>query len=90
MKSIGAVLTGALALSASVVTAPAASAETGVVVQKLSVNGGKPIALGTSQTESVTISVTASDDSGISSDLAFLQIDREAGDDWTRARRHSR
>jgi hypothetical protein len=83
VKSIGAVLTGALALAASAVTAPAAYAvETGVVIQKLSVNGGKPIVLGTSQTESFTISVTASDDSGISNDLAFLQIDREVGDDY--------
>lgn len=83
MKSIGAVLTGALALSASAAVAPAAHAtETGVVIQKLSVNGGKPIVLGTSQTESFTISVTASDDSGISKDLAFLQIDREVGDDY--------
>ncbi|KOG33029.1 hypothetical protein [Streptomyces resistomycificus] len=77
------VLTGALVLSASAVTAPVAyAAETGVVIQKLSVNGGKPLVLGTSQTESFTISVTASDDSGISSNLAFLAIDREAGDDY--------
>ncbi|WP_458243353.1 hypothetical protein [Streptomyces sp. MAI_2237] len=83
MKSIGAVLAGALALSASAVVAPPAWAtETGVVIQKLSVNGGKPIVLGTSQSESFTISVTASDDSGISKDLAFLGIDREVGDDY--------
>ncbi|MEU6609504.1 hypothetical protein ABZ922_31370 [Streptomyces shenzhenensis] len=81
--SIGAVLTGVLVLSASAVAAPAAYAvETGVVVQKVSVNGGKPIVLGTSQTESFTISVTASDDSGISSKLAFLQIEREVGEDF--------
>ncbi|MGW1542546.1 hypothetical protein ACWCPM_20305 [Streptomyces sp. NPDC002309] len=83
VKSIGAVLVGALALSASAVTVPAAHAtETGVVIQKLSVNGGKPIVLGTSQNESFTISVTASDDSGISKNLAFLQIDREVGDKY--------
>ncbi|MEU9318468.1 calcium-binding protein [Streptomyces sp. NPDC048295] len=81
--SIGAVLTGAPVLSASAVTAPAAyAAETGVVIQKVSVNGGKPIALGTSQTESFTISATASDDSGISTKLAFLQIKREVGDSY--------
>jgi len=83
MKSMGAVVVGALALSASAVVAPAAYAtETGVVIQKLSVNGGKPIVLGTSQSESFTLSVTASDDSGISKDLAFLGIDREVGDDY--------
>ncbi|OEJ37289.1 hypothetical protein AR457_33530 [Streptomyces agglomeratus] len=81
--SIHAVLAGALVFSASAVTAPAAYAtETGVVIQKLSVNGGKPLVLGTSQTESVTLSVTASDDSGISSNMAFLQIDREVGDEY--------
>ncbi|WP_183154742.1 hypothetical protein [Streptomyces shenzhenensis] len=79
----GAVLTGVLVLSVSAVAAPAAYAvETGVVVQKVSVNGGKPIVLGTSQTESFTISVTASDDSGISSKLAFFGIEREVGEDY--------
>ncbi|MFJ8009459.1 hypothetical protein [Streptomyces fagopyri] len=83
IRSIGAVFTGALVLSATAVTAPVAHAtETGVIIQKLSVNDGKPIVLGTSQTESFTISVTASDDSGISKDLAFLQIDREVGHDY--------
>ncbi|MFE7857716.1 hypothetical protein [Streptomyces sp. NPDC057403] len=82
-KTIGAGLAGALALSASAVVAPPAWAtETGVVIEKLSVNGGKPIVLGTSESESFTISVTASDDSGISKDLAFLGIDREVGDDY--------
>ncbi|MFF4243736.1 hypothetical protein ACFYY2_04605 [Streptomyces sp. NPDC001822] len=81
--SITAVLTGALVLSASAIAAPAAyAADTGVVIKKLSVNGGKPIVLGTSRTESFTISVTASDNSGISSRLAFLQLDREVGDDY--------
>ncbi|MEV0175031.1 hypothetical protein AB0I00_28420 [Streptomyces sp. NPDC050803] len=79
---IGAVLTGALALTGSVLTVAPASAETGVVIEKLSVNGGKPIVFGTSRTESFTISVTASDDSGISSDMAFLGIDREKGEDY--------
>ncbi|MFE7396412.1 hypothetical protein [Streptomyces sp. NPDC057557] len=81
--SIGAVLTGALVLSASAVTATAAyAAETGVLIQEVSVNGGKPIVLGASQTESFTISVTAPDDSGISSKLAFFQIKREVGDKY--------
>ncbi|MFI5756482.1 hypothetical protein [Streptomyces sp. NPDC051569] len=78
--SIGAVLTGALVLSASAVTAPAAyAAETGVVIRKVSVNGGKPIVLGTAQNESFTISVTASDDSGISGKLPYFKIQREVG-----------
>ncbi|MFF1293225.1 MULTISPECIES: hypothetical protein [unclassified Streptomyces] len=71
---------GALLLAGSVLTAPAASAaETGVVIEKVSVNGGKSIVFGTSRTESFTISVTVSDDSGISKDLAFLAIEREKG-----------
>jgi hypothetical protein len=82
--SIGAVLTGALVLSASALTAApvANAAETGVVIQKVTVNGGKPIVFGTSRTGTFTISVTASDDSGISTKNAFLQIDREVGDDY--------
>ncbi|WP_327116089.1 hypothetical protein OG206_14630 [Streptomyces sp. NBC_01341] len=82
-RSLNAILTGVLVLSASALTAPAAyAAETGVVIKNLSVNGGKPLVLGTSLTESFTISVTASDNSGISSHLAFLGIDREVGDDY--------
>ncbi|ELS54834.1 hypothetical protein STVIR_4207 [Streptomyces viridochromogenes Tue57] len=81
--SIGAVLTGALALCGSALTvAPAHAAETGVEIKKVSVNGGKSIVFGISRTESFTISVTASDDSGISKDGAFLQIEREKGDDY--------
>ena len=81
--SIGAALAGALALCGSALTAlPAHAAETGVEIKKVSVNGGKSIVFGISRTESFTISVTASDDSGISKDLAFLQIDREKGDDY--------
>ncbi|WP_455356919.1 hypothetical protein [Streptomyces sp. SYSU K217416] len=54
-------------------------------IKKVSVNGGKAVVLGTSRTESFTISATASDDSGIShSGHRFLGIDREVGDDyWT-------
>ncbi|WP_138906204.1 hypothetical protein [Streptomyces chryseus] len=85
--SIGAVLSGALVLSGSALTAaPAASAaETGVEIKKVSVNGGKAVVFGTSRTESFTISVTASDDSGIDPrGHRFLGIDREVGDDfWT-------
>ncbi|WP_327717661.1 hypothetical protein OG381_21325 [Streptomyces sp. NBC_00490] len=80
---MGAALGGALLLAGSVLTAPAASAaETGVVIEKVSVNGGKSIVFGTSRTESFTIAVTVSDDSGISKDLAFLAIEREKGDDY--------
>ncbi|MBT2511909.1 hypothetical protein J7I98_40435 [Streptomyces sp. ISL-98] len=85
--SIGALLAGALVLSGSALTAaPAAfAAETGVEIKKVSVNGGKAVVFGTSRTESFTISVTASDDSGIShSGHRFFGIDREVGDDyWT-------
>ncbi|MEU7023376.1 hypothetical protein ABZ990_22320 [Streptomyces sp. NPDC046203] len=81
--SIGAVLTGALVLSASAVTAPAAqAAETGIVIKNVSVNGGKPIVLGTTQTESFTLSVTASDNSGISGKFAFLMIQRQVGSSY--------
>ncbi|PWI16203.1 hypothetical protein DI272_20060 [Streptomyces sp. Act143] len=81
--SWGAVFTGALVLSGAALTVPSASAaETGVVIEKVSVNGGKSIVLGTSRTEKFTISATVSDDSGISQNLAFLQIDREKGDDY--------
>ncbi len=54
-------------------------------IKKVSVNAGKAVVLGTSRTESFTISATASDDSGIShSGHRFLGIDREVGDDyWT-------
>ncbi|MFD5427708.1 hypothetical protein [Streptomyces sp. NPDC127084] len=83
--SIGAVVTSTLALSGSVLTAPSAyAAETGVVIKSVSVNGGKAIVFGTSRTESFTISVTASDDSGISRKDAYFHIEREKGDDfWT-------
>lgn len=85
--STGALLAGALVLSGSALTAaPAAyAAETGVEIKKVSVNGGKAVVLGTSRMESFTISVTASDDSGIShSGHRYLGIDREVGDDyWT-------
>ncbi|MGM9380287.1 hypothetical protein [Streptomyces antibioticus] len=78
--SVGAVLTGALTLCGSVLAAPAAhAAETDVVIKKVSVNGGKSIVLGTSRTESFTISVTASDDSGIKNG-GFLQLLWEKGD----------
>lgn len=80
---MGAALGGALLLSGTALTAPAAyAAETGVVIEKVSVNGGKSIVFGTSRTESFTIAVTVSDDSGISKDLAFLAIEREKGDDY--------
>ncbi|MEU6374333.1 hypothetical protein [Streptomyces sp. NPDC046909] len=79
----GTVLSGALILSGSLLTAPAAyAAETGVTIEKVSVNSGKSIVFGTSRTESFTIAVTVSDDSGIGKDLAFLQLDREKGDDY--------
>ncbi|MET9511477.1 hypothetical protein ABZX62_23925 [Streptomyces flavidovirens] len=86
--STGALLAGALVLSGSALTAtaPAAyAAETGVEIKKVSVNGGKAIVFGTSRTESFTISVTASDDSGINPNgHRFFGIDREVGDDyWT-------
>lgn len=84
IASIRAVLAGALVLSGSAVAAPSASAtETGVVIRKVSVHGGRPIVFGTSRTESFTISVTASDDSGIKNG-GFLEIEREkAGEYWT-------
>ncbi|MER6349315.1 hypothetical protein ACWC10_17515 [Streptomyces sp. NPDC001595] len=81
--SMGAVFTGALALVGSALAAvPAHAAETGVEIEKVSVNGGKSIVFGISRTESFTISVTASDDSGISARDAFLQLEREKGDDY--------
>ncbi|KOV56015.1 hypothetical protein ADL00_27960 [Streptomyces sp. AS58] len=82
--TLGAVTTGALALCGSLLAVPSAhAAETGVEIKKVSVNGGKSIVFGTSRTESFTISVTASDDSGIKNG-GFLQIEREKGDEyWT-------
>lgn len=82
--SRGALLVGALALCGSALgaVAPAHAAETPVVIKKVSVNGGKAVVFGTSRTESFTIAVTASDDSGISTRHAFLQLDRELGDDY--------
>ncbi|MFE2537360.1 hypothetical protein [Streptomyces sp. NPDC059371] len=80
--SISAAVVGAVALCGSVLAGPPAYAtETDVVIKKVSVNGGKSIVFGTSRTESFTISVTASDDSGIKND-GFLQIEREKGDDY--------
>ncbi|MFE6285815.1 hypothetical protein [Streptomyces sp. NPDC057877] len=74
---------GALLFSGSVLAVPVAhAAETDVVIEKVSVNGGKNIVFGISRTESFTISVTASDDSGIRHSGAFLEIDREKGDDY--------
>ncbi|WP_340378189.1 hypothetical protein U5640_26215 [Streptomyces sp. SS7] len=82
--SRSAVLTGALALCGTVLAVPSAHAvETDVVIKKVSVNGGKSIVFGTSRTESFTISVTASDDSGIKNG-GFLQIDRDKdGEYWS-------
>lgn len=80
--SIG-VLGGALALCGSALAvSPAHAAETGVVIKKVSVNGGKAIVFGTSRSETFTLAVTASDDSGISKKDAFLTIEREVGNDF--------
>ncbi|GAA2222239.1 hypothetical protein GCM10010232_03250 [Streptomyces amakusaensis] len=91
ISSTAAALGTVLALSASVLAvAPAASAaqaapaaNTGVKIEKLVVNGGKPIVIGTGQNEKFSISVTVSDNSGIDhKGLPYLGIKREVGDNY--------
>ncbi|MEU1015167.1 calcium-binding protein [Streptomyces sp. NPDC005900] len=55
------------ALAATGIMAPSAFAapSADVTIDKVTVNGGKPIVLGTTAAQSFTVSVTASDDSGI-------------------------
>lgn len=68
-----AIVTGALALSA--VAVPAAQADSAVgdtKITKISVNAGKDIVVGTTEKKTVTISVTATDDSGIKRATAML------------------
>ncbi|MFF8959444.1 calcium-binding protein [Streptomyces sp. NPDC014894] len=68
-----AVVTGALALTA--LSAPAAQADEAVGNTKISnvvVNGGKAVVLGTSAKKTVTVTFTASDNSGIKEGLGAL------------------
>ncbi|WP_127356544.1 DUF5707 domain-containing protein [Actinacidiphila soli] len=68
-----AILSGTLALSAFAV--PAAHADTSSAgdtkITKVVVNGGKPVILGTTTSKSVTVAVTATDDSGIANVYAM-------------------
>ncbi|MGW2258087.1 DUF5707 domain-containing protein [Streptomyces sp. NPDC001780] len=52
----------------------AAEANTAPTISKAVVNGGKPIVVGTKATKKVTISITASDDSGIADAATILWI----------------
>ncbi|MGV9883814.1 DUF5707 domain-containing protein [Streptomyces sp. NPDC003006] len=60
-----AVLSSALAVTGFAAPGAFAAASDDVTIDKVTVNGGKPIVLGTTAAQSFSVSVTASDDSGI-------------------------
>lgn len=67
-------MSGALALSALALPAVAQAAEGqgDTAITKVSVNGGQDIVLGTTAKKKITVTVTATDDSGISDGLLAL------------------
>ncbi|MFS4091460.1 calcium-binding protein [Streptomyces sp. AF1A] len=79
--AIGAALSGALALTALVV--PSAQADEiwdgGVTITDVTVNGGKPIVVGTTNTVTFTGSVTATDPDGIQ--IAAFTVVHGSGED---------
>jgi len=73
IRSVIAPLSGALALSALAV--PAAHADAGdgdTQVTKVVVNDGKPVVVGATGSKTFTLSITASDNSGISEAYGWL------------------
>ena len=74
IRVLGAAMSGALALSALALPAVAQAAEGqgDTTITKVSVNGGQDIVLGTTAKKKITVTVTATDDSGISDGLLAL------------------
>jgi hypothetical protein len=74
IRILGAAMSGALALSALALPAVAQAAEGqgDTTITKVSVNGGQDIVLGTTAKKKITVTVTATDDSGISDGLLAL------------------
>ncbi|MCT9078153.1 hypothetical protein [Streptomyces fulvoviolaceus] len=73
MRTTGAAVIGALALSALAV--PAAQADTidgDTTISNIVVNGGKPVVVGSTATKTITVSFTVKDDSGVDSAMAIL------------------
>ncbi|MFJ7196007.1 MULTISPECIES: DUF5707 domain-containing protein [unclassified Streptomyces] len=86
VRATVAAVSGALALSALAVPVSQASSPSSAltrvnadpVISKVVVNGGKPIVLGTTATKKVTVSVTASQSSGIDDALSYVWRGRDS------------
>lgn len=73
IRSAAVVLSGALALSALAVTTADADAGQGdTQVVRVLVNNGKPVVVGATGTKTITLSITASDNSGIKDAYGWL------------------